>query len=194
MTELRADARRNREELLEVARQVIREQGVDASLRDIARRAGVGIATLYRHFPTRDDLITAIIGEGVRRLNGRAAELSEAKPPGEALQEWLADIASRIGPYHGLPAAMDDAVTSRRLLTWRPVRRRHGRGDGMLTRAQADGVIRPDVTWTDVFTAVAAISAIATRSGPDASSRILGVYLDGLRTAPATSPAPAPPG
>jgi hypothetical protein len=66
-------------------------------------------------------------------------------------------------------------------------------GHSLLTRAQADGVIRPDVTWTDVFTAVAAISAIATRSGPDASSRILGVYLDGLRTAPATSPAPAPP-
>ena len=193
MTELRADARRNREELLEVARQVIREQGVDASLRDVARRAGVGIATLYRHFPTRDDLIAAIIGDGVRRLNGRAAELSEAKPPGEALQEWLADIASRIGPYHGLPAAMDDAVTTDGSSLGALCADLMDAGDSMLTRAQADGVIRPDVRWTDVFTAVAAISAIATRSGPDASSRILGVYLDGLRTAPATSPAPATP-
>ncbi len=85
MTELRADARRNREELLDVAREVIREQGVDASLRDIARRAGVGIATLYRHFPTRDALITAIIGDGMQRMNARAAELSQALPPGEAL-------------------------------------------------------------------------------------------------------------
>ena len=98
MTELRADARRNREELLDVARQVIREQGVDASLRDIARRAGVGIATLYRHFPTRDDLIAAIIGEGIQRLNARAAELAETKPPGEALEEWLSYIIERGDP------------------------------------------------------------------------------------------------
>ena len=60
-----------------------------------------------------------------------------------------------------------------------------GAGHELLARAQADGAVRPDVTWPDVFTAVAAISAIATRSGPDASARVLGVYLDGLRTPPA---------
>jgi AcrR family transcriptional regulator len=184
LTELRADARRNREELLEVARQVIREQGVDASLRDIARRAGVGIATLYRHFPTREDLIAAIIGEGIQRLNVRAAELGDAKPPGEALVEWLADIASRIGPYHGLPAAMDEAVTTDGSPLSALCADLMGTGDGLLSRAQADGVIRPDVAFPDIFTAVAAIAAIATRSGPDASTRILNVYLDGLRTAP----------
>lgn len=188
MTELRADARRNREELLEVARQVIREQGVDASLRDIARRAGVGIATLYRHFPTREDLIAAIIGEGIMRLNARAAELSETKPAGEALEEWLGYIASRIGPYNGLPAAMDDAIAMAGSPLGALCADLMDAGHTLLTRAQADGVIRPDVTWPDVFTAVAAISAIATRSGPDASSRILNVYLDGLRTASVPSP------
>ena len=180
MTELRADARRNREELLEAARQVIREEGVDASLRDIARRAGVGIGTLYRHFPTRDALIAAIVGDGVRRLSARAVELSQAKPPGEALAVWLADVAGRIGPYQGLPDAMLDAVTSDGSPLRAPCAAMMESGHGLLVRAQADGVIRPDVTWPDVFTAVAAISAIATRSGPEASARVLGVYLDGL--------------
>jgi AcrR family transcriptional regulator len=186
MTELRADARRNREELLDVARQVIREQGVDASLRDIARRAGVGIATLYRHFPTRDALIADIIGDGIRRLNARAAELSQTKSPGEALRGWLADVAGRIGPYHGLPGAMEDAVTTDGSPLRVPCAEMMDTGCGLLARAQADGAVRPDVTWPDVFSAVAAISAIATRSGPDASARILDVYLDGLRRHPGT--------
>jgi AcrR family transcriptional regulator len=181
LAELRADARRNREELLDVARQVISEQGVDASLRDIARRAGVGIGTLYRHFPTRDALIAAIIGDGMERLNARAAELSRTKSSGEALAEWLAQVARRIGPYQGLPDAMLDAVTTDGSPLGVSCADMMNAGYGLLARAQADGVVRADVTWPDVFTAVAAIAAIATRSGADASARALGVYLDGLR-------------
>jgi AcrR family transcriptional regulator len=185
LTELRADARRNREELLEVARQVIREQGVDASLRDIARRAGVGIATLYRHFPTRDDLIAAIVGDGMRRMRAHAAELSAAKPAGEALTEWLAGVATRIGPYEGLPGAMLDAQAGDGTPLRVPCDEMMAAGAALLARAQADGAIRQDVAWPDVFAAVAAISAIATRKGPDASTRVLSVYLDGLRATPA---------
>ena len=111
MAELRADARRNRGELLDVARQVIAEEGVDASLRDIARRAGVGIGTLYRHFPTREALLAAIIDDGVRRLAVHAQQLAAARPPGEALDAWLTDVAGRIGPYRGLAASMLEAVT-----------------------------------------------------------------------------------
>jgi AcrR family transcriptional regulator len=179
MTELRADARRNRDELLAVARQVIREQGVDASLRDIARRADVGIATLYRHFPTRDDLIAAIISDGIRRLNERAAALAELRSPGDALCDWLADIAGRIGPYQGLPALLDgkevDGSPLRSLcddLT--------STGESLLAQAKAGGSVRPDVVWPDVFTAVTAISGVAVRSGPEACDRVLRVYLDGL--------------
>ncbi len=189
MAELRADARRNREELLEVARQVIRERGVDTSLRDIARQAGVGIATLYRHFPSREELIAALVGDGIRRLNARAAELSENKPAGEALEEWLADITRRIGPYQGLPAALDEALATDGSPLSGLCADLMEAGNGLLARAQADGTIRPDVTFPDIFTAVAAISAIATRSGPEASARVLGVYLDGLRAAPAPAPA-----
>ena len=184
LPELRADARRNRDELVEVARQVIREEGVDASLRDIARRAGVGIGTLYRHFPTREALLGAIIGDGVRRLTAYAADLSATRPPGEALEEWLADLARRIGPYRGLPGTMlelvwdleagdkDLRVTCADMMD---------AGRRLLARAQAGHAIRPDVAFDDVFTAVAAISGIAGKSGPDAAARVLAVYLDGLR-------------
>jgi AcrR family transcriptional regulator len=168
---------------------VIAEEGVDASLRDIARRAGVGIGTLYRHFPTREALLAAIISDGVGRMAADAAELSATRPPAEALALWLAGVARRIGPYEGLSISMLDAVTG------------DGGGDeplraacdammdagrGLLDRAQAEGAVRSDVTWEDVFTAVAAVSGIAGRSGPAAketAARFLAVYLDGLRSA-----------
>jgi AcrR family transcriptional regulator len=189
MAELRADARRNRDELLDVARQVIAEEGVDASLRDIARRAGVGIGTLYRHFPTREALLAAIIGDGVRRMAADAAKLSATRPPDEALAVWLAGVARRIGPYEGLSISMLDAVTGDGSDD-QPLRaacdEMMDAGRGLLARAQAEGVVRSDVTWEDVFTAVAAVSGIAGRSGPaakDTAARFLAVYLDGLRSA-----------
>jgi AcrR family transcriptional regulator len=188
MADLRADARRNRDELLDVARQVIAEEGVDASLRDIARRAGVGIGTLYRHFPTREALLAAIISDGVRRMAADAAELSAAMPPGEALATWLGGITRRIGPYEGLSISMLDAVTGDGTDD-EPLRQAcdgmMDAGRALLARAQAEGAVRPDVTWDDVFTAVAAISGIAGRSSPAAkgsAARVLAVYLDGLRT------------
>jgi AcrR family transcriptional regulator len=189
--ELRADARRNRDELLDVARQVIREEGVDASLRDIARRAGVGIGTLYRHFPTREALLGAIIGEGVRRLGARAADLSATREPGEALEEWLTDVARRIGPYRGLPGTMLELVWDLEAGD-KDLRVTCGdmmdAGRRLLARAQADHAVRPDVTFDDVFTAVAAISGIAHKSGPDTAARVLAVYLDGLRRGGAGPP------
>jgi AcrR family transcriptional regulator len=187
LSDLRADARRNRDELLDVARQVIADEGVDASLRDIARRAGVGIGTLYRHFPTREALLAAIIGDGVRRMSANATEFSRAKPPGEALAAWLADVARRIGPYRGLAGSMLEAVTgeqARDSALRATCADMMDAGRRLLARAQAAGAVRPDVTWDDVFTAVAAISGIASQSGKagqDAAIRVLAVYLDGLQ-------------
>jgi AcrR family transcriptional regulator len=198
MPELRADARRNRAELLEVARQVIAEEGVDASLRDIARRAGVGIGTLYRHFPTREALLATIMDNGIRRMAVRAAELSATEPPGAALDIWLTEMARRIGPYHGLADTMIMAVAPDRGgdPALRAVCADLGdAGRGLLTRAQAAGTVRADVTWDEVFAAVAAISGIVTRSGRVTDSaravaaRVLAVYLDGLRAAVAPGPA-----
>jgi AcrR family transcriptional regulator len=194
MAELRADAQRNRGELLGAARQVIAEEGVDASLRDIARRAGVGIGTLYRHFPTREALLAAIIDDGVRRLAATARQLAAARPAGEALDAWLADVAGRIGPYRGLAASMLEAVTDED--TGDPALRlacagMMDAGRDLLAAAQRAGAVRPDVTWHDVFTAVAAISGIASqpaRQDRDAAARVLAVYLDGLRSARHSEP------
>jgi AcrR family transcriptional regulator len=190
MPDLRADARRNRGELLDVARQVIAEEGVDASLRDIARRAGVGIGTLYRHFPTREALLAAIIGDGTRRMAEQAAELSARSAPGEALSEWLSSVAMRIGPYNGLAKSMLDAVTGDAAGD-EPLRAAcegmMDAGRDLLAKAQAAGAVRTDVTWDDVFTAIAAISGIAGQPGAPgraAAARVLSVYLDGLLTVP----------
>jgi AcrR family transcriptional regulator len=181
VTALRADAQRNRAELLEVAREVIAEQGVDASLRDIARRAGVGIGTLYRHFPTREALLAAVIGGGVERMARRAEELRASVPPGEALALWLAGIVQRIGPYRGLPDSMLGAALDKDSALRVICGSMMDAGRDLLGRAQASGVVRPDASWEDVFTAVAAISGIYVQSGPDAAARIFAVYLDGLR-------------
>jgi AcrR family transcriptional regulator len=187
MAELRADAQRNRGELLGAARQVIAEEGVDASLRDIARRAGVGIGTLYRHFPTREALLAAIIDDGVRRLSTTAEQLAAARPAGEALDEWLTQVAGRIGPYRGLAASMLEAVTDEESGDAALRQACEGMmesGRELLAAAQAAGTVRQDVTWHDVFTAVAAISGIASQPGKqdrDAAARVLAVYLDGLR-------------
>jgi AcrR family transcriptional regulator len=181
MTDLRADARRNREEILDIARQVIAAEGVDASLRDIARRAGVGIGTLYRHFPTREDLLAAIVDGGVRRLSDRAAVLAETEPPEAALRDWLRDVTSRIGPYRGLPGSMVGALIDGDSELRVTCEGMMGAGERLLASAQAAGVVRADVSFHDVFTAVAAISGIAVQSGTDTAVRVLDVYLDGLR-------------
>ncbi len=86
---LRADAERNRQALLEVARLVFAAEGTDASLEEIARRAGVGIGTLYRHFPTRAELVGEVYRQEVMRLGENARMLAESRPPVEALREWL---------------------------------------------------------------------------------------------------------
>jgi AcrR family transcriptional regulator len=182
VTDLRADARRNREELLDVARQVFAEEGVDASLRDIARRAGVGIGTLYRHFPTREELLAAIIDGGVRRMASRAADLAASEPPEAALRDWLRDVTGRIGPYRGLPGSMVGALVDSDSELRVTCEGMMAAGEQLLASAQAAGAVRTDVSWEDVFTAVAAISGIAVQSGKDTASRVLDVYLDGLIT------------
>ena len=88
---LRADARRNRDRLVEVARSAFAERGLDAPLDDIARRAGVGPGTLYRHFPTREALLAAVYRGDIENLAARARELAASCPPREALARWMSD-------------------------------------------------------------------------------------------------------
>jgi len=178
---MRADAQRNRAELLDAARLVIAEQGVDASLRDIARRAGVGIGTLYRHFPTREALLAALVGNGVDRMCALAADLAATRTPVDALGTWLSELARRWGPYKGLPGSLLSAVADKHSDMHDTCDAMVEAGRGLFETAQSSGEIRPDVTWDEVFTA---ISWAAAQSTPERADRILALVLDGLRPAP----------
>jgi AcrR family transcriptional regulator len=106
---LRADARRNREALLRAARETFEADGVLASLDGIAARAGVGNATLYRNFPTRDDLLAAVVETSVEEATAKAQDLADSLPPREALVEWLTELAWRLRIWHDLPYCVAEA-------------------------------------------------------------------------------------
>ena len=181
MPNLRADAAHNRAELLDVARQVIAEQGVDASLRDIARQAGVGIGTLYRHFPTREALIAELVGTGTQRMAKLATELAATEPPGDALATWLTQLARRWAPYKGMPGSLMAALENKDSELGALCGGMATAGQQLFAAAQAAGAVRADVTWDEVFTAVTAVSWAAGQSSPERADRILAVYLDGLK-------------
>src|SRR5262249_3886089 len=108
--QMRADARKNHDHLLAVAGSAITEQGVDVSLRDIARRAGVGLATLLRHFPTREALLDALLRTNFDELTARASELETSNSPQDALVSWLRDFVACAHEYRGVVALMTAAI------------------------------------------------------------------------------------
>ena len=110
--EQRADARRNRERLLEVAADAFAARGIDASLEEIARTAGVGVGTLYRHFPNRDALIEAVFRRNVDQLMVTAEELSANKPPVEALDEFLSQFVSYVATKKGLATHLKSVLSA----------------------------------------------------------------------------------
>ncbi|SNQ46956.1 Transcriptional regulator, TetR family [Frankia canadensis] len=191
----RADARRNHDHLLEVARLVVAEQGVGASLRDVARRAEVGLGTLYRHFPTREALLDALLRQGFARLVELADELAATHTAVDALTAWLRELALSAAVYRGLPTALaatlDDPDSA--LSTACGALRRAG--GQLLANAQAEGSVRPDVTGLDVFALATAVAALAEQ-GPLAERRdhLLGVLFDGLRPGPPLATQPLPRG
>ena len=106
---MRADARQNYRHLLAVARDVVTEHGADASMRDIARRADVGLATLLRHFPTREAFFDALLRTNADALTRRAAELEMSNPPDEALVSWFREAVEFTHTYSGVCALMASA-------------------------------------------------------------------------------------
>ena len=155
---MRADARKNYAHLLTVARSVLTKRGVDASLRDIARRAGVGLGTLYRHFPTREALFEALLRTSFDRLAARANDLETAACPEDALVSWLREAVAVAHDYSGVVASMVAAIED-------PVSPLHAScvamraaGTRLLERAQAANRARPDVDGTDLFALVGALA------------------------------------
>lgn len=175
----RADALRNYEKLVAAARQAFTEADRSASLEDIARRAGVGIGTLYRNFPTRADLVQAVYVDEVEALSRSADELADLEP-WEALSAWL----HRFVGYVATKQALSDelfAVAERDAAVFAGSRAMlNAAGEPLLRRAQDAGVVRPDVTIEEVVRMVAGIAKIPAEDPADVE-RVLTVALDGLR-------------
>jgi AcrR family transcriptional regulator len=177
----RADARRNRERVLAAAEATFAEQGPEASLEEIARRAEVGIGTLYRHFPTRQALVEAVFRDSVVSLCDQATALGCEASPYEALRAWLRLQLAHAGTYGTLAASsmltsLDDERAG-------PCQAMKQSASVLLARAQAAGEVRVDVDVDDVMRLVGAL-AIAIDDAPDAderADRLFGLMMDGLR-------------
>ncbi|MFD5112748.1 TetR/AcrR family transcriptional regulator [Streptomyces sp. NPDC058220] len=180
---MRADARRNYERLLTEARISFAEHGTDASLEDVARRAGVGIGTLYRHFPNRHALMNAVFQEALTSLLERSHELAGADRPCGALVEWLRAIITHAGEYRGLSRALMSAShDASSALSQCSVPMREA-GERLLVRAQRAGNVRPDVSIDDLMqlTNAIALAAEQTPDDPQLADRLLTLTLTGLR-------------
>lgn len=177
----RADARRNHELLLEAAKEVFDEHGVAAPLDDIARQAGVGNATLYRHFPTRRDLIIAVYAEEVTALCDQGKVLLREKSPSDALFSWLQAFVAHVATKGALALALtNDRDGQRSVLFDRWHETMHSTALALLTRAQRSGTIRADLDVSDLL-AVANGIALAGADG-DQAERLLLLIRRGVDT------------
>ena len=154
---MRADARKNYSHLLTVAREVVTEHGADASMREIARRAGVGLATLLRHFPTREALFEALLRENLETLTQQANELESSNPADEALVSWFREGVAFVGSYSGVVALMASAHADPDSPLYAPCAAVHSAGARLLRRAQAEGTARADMDADDLFALMSAL-------------------------------------
>ena len=155
---MRADAKENYDRLLVVARELLSEQGAEASLRDVARRAGVGQGTVYRHFPTREALLEALIRTDVDGLTAQAADLRRSSTPEDALLTWLRGSVAITHEYRGVSGLMAAALEDPDSALHDSCVALHDIGTELLDRAQAAGVARADLDGTELFALVAALA------------------------------------
>lgn len=179
---MRADARRNYDRLLAAADAAFTQHGAEASLEDIARRAAVGIGTLYRHFPTRQILLEATFGGRLDALRDEADNLASTTPPMQALTTWLRSLLRYVTEFRGLSELVMTTMRNRNSelhASGAGMRRAGGR---LLSRAQATGEVRPDLDDADLILMVNGIVWAAERvPGEDHAQRLLAVMIDGLR-------------
>ena len=190
---LRADAARNRALLLAAAAAEFAEHGLDASVADIARRAGVGKGTVFRHFATKDDLLAAIVLDRIDSLVTAGDRLLHAGDAGDALLEFLTVAAQQrqqldLSFLHGAAHQSAEAAAAHRRLT--------DTIDALVDRARTHGAVRTDITGTDVLLLMCApnyVVGYVTDAPPDLWRRYLAIIFDGLRPEGAHRlPHPAP--
>lgn len=178
---LRADAQRNRDKILDAARAAFRERGASCSLDEIAKRAGVGAGTLYRHFPTRDDLIDAMMRNWAERIEADAQAVVDSDLPArEALTDWFGRFVENVGIYQGaahkLMSAMDDPAS--------PIYKKCQVLVGANARVldSVRDALRPGVESREVMRLVSGVASVADSSGlsADQAEPMLAIVLDGI--------------
>ena len=180
---LRADAQRNYDRIVQIACEAFSENGVHTSLDDIAKRAGVGAGTLYRHFPNRDCLLAAALVESRQGLDQKAEELLAGEDAGEALNEWLIELARHLSSYDGLPDSVAEAVNDVNSPLIAPCSMMKDATAQLLVRAKDAGAVRADVRSDDLFVFASSLAWAANKSGysRDDLRRVLNVFIAGLR-------------
>jgi AcrR family transcriptional regulator len=179
----RADARRNYEKVLAAAREAFAAGGESTSLEEIARRAGVGIGTLYRHFPNRQALLEALYVDEVAEVCRAAELLEDGADPWEALNGWFERLIAYIGTKRALAHELLNYLEQDAPLFQVCRTSLFTAGEPLLTRAQEAGVVRPDVSIGDVIQMVVGIAKVPT-SDPAQTDHLVRIALDGLRHRP----------
>jgi AcrR family transcriptional regulator len=183
---MRADAQANHDRLLVVAGAVLAEQGVDASMRDIARRAGVGLATLLRHFPTREALLEALLRTSFDELTARAGEVETTGSPQEALMLWLREFVVFTTNNHGVVTSMVKAIEEPESALHASCVTMRAAGARLLTRAQAADAARTDIDGADLFALVSALAWLGDQPGHETrAKRLFDVVMGAILTDPA---------
>jgi AcrR family transcriptional regulator len=179
----RADAQRNRDVLLEAAKAAFAEVGPEASLEEIARRADVGIGTLYRHFPTRDAIVEAVYRREVQQLADAAPRLVDALPPAEALRAWMRVFIDYIAAKKVIAPALKSLVGGGSALYADSSARINGAIALLVERARASGDIRPDADSADLLRALIGFAYVNSAPDWEASAlRLIDLLIDGLKS------------
>jgi len=187
----RSDAMRNRARLVAAAAEAFAERGVDASLEDVARRAGVGIGTLYRHFPTRDALVEAAYRREVEVLCTSADELLATLPPEEALAQWMQRFVGYVATKRGMATALKSMMAADSALFDDCRAQMYDSAARLLEAAAEAGGVRADVDAKDLLRAMGGICLATDEADwPDQSRRLVALLLDGLRYGAEVTAAP----
>lgn len=180
----RVDAQRNLHSLLEAAMAVFAQSGVDAPVREIADRAGVGVGTLYRHFPQRADLIIAVMKSQIDACADAAAVYAAAHPPGEALARWMQRYVDFIVTKRGLSGALQSDNAAYAALPDYFYSRLRPALSGLLQTAVEQDVIRPGFEADELLRAVATLCKANPEEDTAATRKMVGLMVDGLRCRP----------
>ena len=181
----RADSARNRQLLIDTAKAAFADVGLNVSLEEVARRAGVGIGTLYRHFPSREAVVEAVYRREVEQLAEAVPELLKSSPPGEALHKWMHLFVDYIATKRLIAPSLGSAVGETSALRANSTELITRAVATLVTRAAESGAVRKDIAPTDLLRAMVGVSYGNSDEAWEASARrLIDLLMDGLRAAP----------